>query len=665
MASSSCNLDVNKCRSQVELNRLLKDPILGQFLKSRGITSEDKSNATKLGGYGWISLPTTTANGTNETKSKLNINNDIINFLAIKMYNSEDSKVIYEALSQSMRSGKGTGRNILFDNHGNFAYWDGNNNKIFRNPIIPRGLLKKDEQLIAGKPGTGETNYTLFNQMSPFISGTNIYYYNEKMIANPSMTYIILTKDKVPSENSNYYLVYNPIHRKKFKEYYSHLLGYEGIWRGNKLVKAGGSGGYQKKSIDTVPTPSGGHSSVAPSFINSVARYCNALKIGGDTLTNGRGGEHYADPTCNFILSVDDANLSLITGKNHTQSNLVYEKYASVNDTEEQSRAAFRRNRRVLLKGPGNSQIHWPCKNAWPKDQKTSLQFAADQGLFGENSDSFVNVLGHAYINDFDKTLTLNNNALNIGGEGFTKQPGCKALNVNIQTCTNVIEIGGNAQGNDFAMQNACGVVRPEPVVPEPVVPEPVVPEPVVPEPVVPEPVVPEPVVPEPSKTKPVVTKPSVMDWLFNKPSETKPVVTKPSVTKPSVTKPSETKPVVTKPSVTKPSVTKPSETKPSVTKPSETKPVVTKPSVTKPSETKPVVTKPSVTKPSETKPVVTKPSVTKPYISETKPSVTKPYISEEPVLEETSETGDTLLYNIALLSTVLILLAVIYFSQK
>ena len=77
------------------------------------------------------------------------------------------------------------------------------------------------------------------------------------------------------------------------------------------------------------------------------------------------------------------------------------------------------------------------------------------------------------------------------------------------------------------------------------------------------------------------------------------------------------------------------------------------------------MVTKPSVTKPSETKPVVTKPSVTKPYISETKPSVTKPYISEEPVLEETSETGDTLLYNIALLSTVLILLAVIYFSQK
>ena len=463
MQTSSCNTDANKCRSQVALNRLLKDPILGPFLRSRETTSSDNDNASKLGGYGWISLPTTAANGTNESKSRLNLNNDVINFLAIKKYSSEDSKIIYEALSQSMRSGKGTGRNIVFDNHGNFAYWNGTENKIFRNPIIPPSSRKPDGQILAGKAGTGETNATLFNQMSAFISGTNIYYYNEKMISNPKMTYIILTRDAVPSENSIYYLVYNPIHRKKFQEYYTHLLGYEGVWRGNKLVKAGGTKGYQKTSVNTVPTPNGGPGLIAPSFINTAARYCNALKIGGDTLTNGKRGEHYADPTCNFILSSDDANMALITGKNHTQSNLVYERYAKVNDDEDRAKAQFRRNRGILLKGPGNSAIHWPCKDTWPKDQRTSLEFAGNLGLFGEGSSSFVNVLGNAYLNSFDTTLTTNNRALNINGEGFNQEPGCTARNISITACTNVIDIGGNAEGNDFAMQNACGMERPEP----------------------------------------------------------------------------------------------------------------------------------------------------------------------------------------------------------
>ena len=38
-----CDSDPNKCRSQIELNRLFKDPVLGPFLKSRSINSEDNS----------------------------------------------------------------------------------------------------------------------------------------------------------------------------------------------------------------------------------------------------------------------------------------------------------------------------------------------------------------------------------------------------------------------------------------------------------------------------------------------------------------------------------------------------------------------------------------------------------------------------------------------
>ena len=62
-----CDSDPNKCRASVELNRLFKDPVLGPFLKST-INSEDNSSAKKIGGYGWISLRTTSVSGLTESK---------------------------------------------------------------------------------------------------------------------------------------------------------------------------------------------------------------------------------------------------------------------------------------------------------------------------------------------------------------------------------------------------------------------------------------------------------------------------------------------------------------------------------------------------------------------------------------------------------------------
>lgn len=456
MATTRCSPDQNKCRSQVKLNRLLRDPILGQFLKSTSI--QENSSIQKIGGYGWISLPTTTVYGENNNKSRLNVKNDFINFFAIKKYNSDESKIIYEALNQSMRSGKGSGRNIIFDNHGNFAYWNGEINKILRNPIIPQPRAKTKEELTAGKKGQGETENTIASKFSNYIHGTNIYYYNKKMIANPKMTYIILTRDEVPSENSIYYLVYNPIHRKKFQEYYTHLLGYEGVWQGNKLVKPGNSRGYQSNDVPTISSANGGSVVMAPSFMKTAVRYCNALRIGGDSLPNGKRAEHYADPTCKFILSTDDANLSLITGKNFTQSNLVYDRYAPTNGTDSQGKAAFERNKRNLLSGPGNSQIHWPCHDSWDKSQTTPVEYSQKLGLFGDNSESFINVLGNAYLNHYGTTLTNKNRALNVGGPHFNESPGCTARNVNITSCTSVIEIAGDASSNEISMQNACGM---------------------------------------------------------------------------------------------------------------------------------------------------------------------------------------------------------------
>lgn len=448
-----CSADPNKCRSQVALNHLMRDPMLGPFLNSRKITDEDKSSATKIGGYGWISLPTTTKSGINEDRDKLNSVNDQINFFAVKRYTPEESKMIYEALNTSMRSGKGDGQDIVFDKHGNFAYWNGEVNKILHNPIVPRSA-NIDSLLDA----SDESN-TLYKKYRIFFAGTNIYYYNAKMIANPRMTYLILTKDTVPSENSIYYLVYNPIHRPKFRDYYTNLLGYEGIWNGSKLIKPGSTGAFQNSNVPTVPSANGGQVKEAPSYKKTLARYCNAIKIGGDTLPNGKRAEHYADPTCNFAMDKNEADFSLISGQNFTQSNLVYDRYAPINGTAADGKARFLSSRNILMRQPGNNELHWPCTAEWDKNLRTPIEYADFVGLFGAGTDgkpptSFVNILANAHIN---KIGIGSKNALNIGGENFNKPPTCPRRSVNITSCVNHVDIAGNAKGNDITMQTACG----------------------------------------------------------------------------------------------------------------------------------------------------------------------------------------------------------------
>jgi hypothetical protein len=303
----------------------------------------------------------------------------------------------------------------------------------------------------------------LYKKYDIYFSGTNVYYYNTKMIANPMMTYFILTKDKVPGENSVYYLVYNPIHRKKFRDYYTNLLGYEGKWEGSKLSKPGTAGAFQNRNISTVSSERGGPITIAPSYKKTISRYCNAIKIGGDTLPNGRAAEHYADPTCNFAMDKNDADFSLIMGKNFTQSNIAYDKYAPVNsDNDDDAKARFLSNRRILMAAPGNGQLHWPCRAEWDKTLHTPIEYASAAGLFGIGLDgqpptSFVNVLANAYLNN----LSLGDHALNVGAESFNEDPKCPVRSLTITSCVNHVDIAGNAKGNDISMQTACGANAP------------------------------------------------------------------------------------------------------------------------------------------------------------------------------------------------------------
>ena len=163
-------------------------------------------------------------------------------------------------------------------------------------------------------------------------------------------------------------------------------------------------------------------------------------------------------------MDKNDADFSLILGKNFTQSNLAYDRYAPVNGTDEEGKARFLSSKRILMSAPGNNQLHWPCEAEWDKTLHTPIEYASTVGLFGIGSDgqpptSFVNILANAYINK----LSLGDHALNVGGEKFNEAPRCPTRSLTITSCVNHVDIAGNAKGNDISMQTACGASQ-EPV---------------------------------------------------------------------------------------------------------------------------------------------------------------------------------------------------------
>jgi hypothetical protein len=464
---SSCDSNPKKCSAQMKLYDILRDPIIYNITHTR-VSARTGGLATKpRTDLEWVDIPTTTWSGLKRRREQLNKKQERISFLAVKKYTSEESKGIYNALKDSITNGGlSEGSNIIFDNQGNFSYKaivEENFEEVEKSIILYNpSILPKDAQ---------KSNYfSLDSYASNSINAKNgeflpkdqssgVFYFNTKIISNPSLTYFIYTKDTTPTEDSIYYLLYNPIHRSKFQKYYTYLLEYEGTWNGNDLVKPGAGGGYQINDIQAVENKSvNSGKKTARSLKRIISRYCNAITLKGGALPNGRQAEHYADPTCNFLLSNEDANLSMVLGQNLTQENWAYEKYRGIiNDTDKLAHEEFKKYSKLLLDSPGNRAIYFPCKTQQSISQKTSIMYAFRKGLIGDNSNSLTNVLANAFINNIGVGVTTNLNALNVNGRDFNKGPSCKATVQSITNCQTLINNAGASTANQYNINTACG----------------------------------------------------------------------------------------------------------------------------------------------------------------------------------------------------------------
>jgi hypothetical protein len=462
---SSCDSNPKKCSAQMKLYDILKDPIIDKIVNPRQL-KEDVPDAST--GLEWVNIPTTTWSGLYVSRDKLKKKSETVSFLALKKYNSEESKGIYNALKKSITNGglsEGTG--IIFDNQGNFSYikkWENEDFEnveesiILRNPIIPAGSAQKSNYFSTESYMSNSVN-AKNREFLPKDQSNGVFYYNTKIISNPILTYFIYTKDTTPTEDSIYYLLYNPMHREKFQRYYTYLLEYEGTWKGNDLVKPGSSGGYQNNDIVAVEDKSDDSKiKTARGFKRVISRYCNAIKLNGGALSNGGQAQHYADPTCNFLLGPEDANLSMVLGQNLTQENWAYEKYRGIiNDTDKLAHGEFKKYVKLLLDSPGNRAIYFPCKTQQSISQKTSIMYAFKKGLIGDKSNSLANVLANAFINNIGVGVTTALNALNVTGKDFKKGPSCKATVQSITNCQTLINNAGASTANQYNINTACG----------------------------------------------------------------------------------------------------------------------------------------------------------------------------------------------------------------
>lgn len=453
--NQKCNTDPRKCKAQVRLYNLLKDPTLLNLMDAKKITHSEY-NPKEFGGIGWMPMKTSGNSGAHIPLDRLNQKNDVINFLILKKYTERESKLISTALGGGTGIELATNANFAFDNQGNISVQDedGLENVIVYNPIIPEGSRSKtDHDVVEEYDHTLESKYGAYTASN----GNNVYIISNKITMSPNLRYILYTKDNTPSITSIYYLLYNPIHRKPFQIYYRSLLEYEGNWAPDgKLYDAGTSKGYQKNTVQALPSENGGAPKTAQSFKKIMGKYCNAIKIGGTNMNNGMEGEHYADPVCNLALSEQDAKIAFITGENRTQASLGYKFWANEGGDAADGKAGYKQALDIFSALPQDNTLFWPCENQRSGTASNPYNFLRVQAnLIAKNSDSFINVLTNAYVNTPSLEATKTPVPLDVAtNSGDTAT--CESRNISNVTCQNIVQ-AGIADGNKIQMQNKCG----------------------------------------------------------------------------------------------------------------------------------------------------------------------------------------------------------------
>jgi len=479
-------------------------------------------------GIGWLRIPTSNVNNLlgpwsdpiqanvdeQAYEPKHNVSLSYITMLIANKYTAAQSKEIFDILSPegTIYAPKlSTGRGFIFTKEGHIRIWQKESasaNDTMYNPLINMST-STGESDASGKSDNvndrllfGTVRTDLRNTMADaegaqgigsYTAGARIngplFAMSSRIVMNKALTYILYTPDITPSETSQYYLLYNPIHGEEFKRFYQSILQAKKTEEtGARYTSSWGNGNAYPVDRIRAYDRSGCLSSIdVPSYTRIIARYCNAFKIPGFVATQSASEMiHYADPLCPIMMGTVSSIFHFALGHNMAHESLRRSYYRiSRTDTYEQGYRQFMMAVEALTGGQHPStSMSWACDNHNISAPKKDIQdYMSDIGMFDQNNTSFVQIMGHAIVNS--ETEFVDNDAKQaiyrrvsaaatrdgapsatvdaaIAAEAADKlsllgKPVCLVAAKSFISCTNTINIAGNVGDSNLGQKSVCG----------------------------------------------------------------------------------------------------------------------------------------------------------------------------------------------------------------
>ena len=332
-----------------QINALLKKDLPLSALITSSNTNDSKYLPGNQGGnlvQKWVSIKSTTST-MEQTK------NDVtVVFLAVKTYNTEQTAQIKKALTESLNNDEKQCP-IKISSNGTILFV--NTNSIIINESIPSSGKEKNWDVI-----------------DDYYYNHNILSWDSKKVISSSLRYILWLNE----DEKSYLLLYNPIHRTSFRNYYIQSLRGGGI------------------DIDGLPVPDS-------QIYNAITGYCNAFIVKGKAVTSGptmtaQKPEIYLDPFCGIIM--DRISYILNTALDNSITSDWYKNHYWQDNKVKDALIDFYTNR---FKLDGNFKS-FQCSGI--RGDKYSLyKFGTINSLYAETgNDSFLsqyNKLNMAFIN--------------------------------------------------------------------------------------------------------------------------------------------------------------------------------------------------------------------------------------------------------------------------
>ena len=337
--------ETKECNERKKLYNLLSDPILAKLILDEKLNNDSEREGTvpnNAKGLGWMAIESTIDSGAYRPfydkeelgQSVMDLDRKFSKFLIVKKYTEEQNKIIYSALKGGFDGGA-TAEQIVFDKFGNLLIKKSKSSTA-QPEIMLNTLSRSDESWVRGLITDFEQNSLAGAAIKKFNIVYNndkthgAYYYEPRLLLNPTLNYILYSPDidndgidpKQGVSNPKYFLLYNPIHSKYFKEYYSSLLKLDDMSNNNGAITGvvEAYSNHSQAAFHPMGSPTGCHIT-APSFLKIMERYCNSLRVGRRhyKLWNRVYTEYYADPSCSIVLEKSMARLSRILNKNYSK----------------------------------------------------------------------------------------------------------------------------------------------------------------------------------------------------------------------------------------------------------------------------------------------------------------------------------------------------------